>query len=308
MACLHAVSLVRRHRIPRTECDDSTAYGHTIIAVNVASRTRARLQGRPTVASGAAAGGRCRDLTERVGGESGRRAGRNATSASSLPLVRPPQRALLTSKTHARTHARQLAAALPALLRRPPFAIAILLILNHTRPPHTAGHALLAVNIASRTRARLQDRATVVSGAVAGGRVGGCYGARRWARADVGGVVCTHQFRRPPSRLTTPAGSIGLEDLRARPSGPRTSSRPCTANRCAGARFPHHHGVSFVRRCHIPCTQRDESTAYGHAFLALNMPHERGVVCKTLPPSLAAPQQEGESFVIRERVGGPERT
>ncbi|KZT05670.1 uncharacterized protein LAESUDRAFT_759915 [Laetiporus sulphureus 93-53] len=67
-ACKHAVSFVRRYHIPRTERDDSIAYGHAIIAVNVASRTRARLQGRPTVASGAAAGGRGGDLTERVGG------------------------------------------------------------------------------------------------------------------------------------------------------------------------------------------------------------------------------------------------
>ncbi|KZT00082.1 uncharacterized protein LAESUDRAFT_764910 [Laetiporus sulphureus 93-53] len=67
-ACKHAVSFVRRYHIPRTERDNSTAYGHAIIAVNVASRTRARLQGRPTVASGAAAGARGGDLTERVGG------------------------------------------------------------------------------------------------------------------------------------------------------------------------------------------------------------------------------------------------
>ncbi|KZT05180.1 uncharacterized protein LAESUDRAFT_760619 [Laetiporus sulphureus 93-53] len=68
MTCLHAVSFVRRYRIPRTERDDFTAYGHAIIAVNVASQMRAHLQGRPTVASGAAAEGRGGDLMERVGG------------------------------------------------------------------------------------------------------------------------------------------------------------------------------------------------------------------------------------------------
>ncbi|KZT00065.1 uncharacterized protein LAESUDRAFT_764971 [Laetiporus sulphureus 93-53] len=64
----HSVSFVRRYHIPCTQRDDSTTYGHAIIAVNVASRMRSRLQGRPTVASGATAGGRGGDLTERIGG------------------------------------------------------------------------------------------------------------------------------------------------------------------------------------------------------------------------------------------------
>ncbi|KZS99788.1 uncharacterized protein LAESUDRAFT_765197 [Laetiporus sulphureus 93-53] len=46
--------------------------------------------------------------------------------------------------------------------------------------------------------------------------------------------------------------------------------------------------VSFVRRYRFPRTERHGSTAYSHALLAIN--------------------EEGESFVLRERVGGPERT
>ncbi|KZT05677.1 glycoside hydrolase family 3 protein [Laetiporus sulphureus 93-53] len=92
-ACLHAVSFVRHYHIPRTERDSSTAYGHGIIAVNVASRTRARLQGPPTVSSGAAAGGRGGDLMERE------------RFISVLPASRSTAPVLCDLEALARTHA-----------------------------------------------------------------------------------------------------------------------------------------------------------------------------------------------------------
>ncbi|KZT00448.1 uncharacterized protein LAESUDRAFT_764586 [Laetiporus sulphureus 93-53] len=195
MACKDAVSFVRRYRLPRTQPDGSTAYGHALLAVSVASRTRARLHVIATIV-----------------GESGRRGGRLhtpvpssssrlTTPASSTGLEDP--RASPRKATHARLGLERLR------------------ILVQPSDDSTAyGHGIIAVNVASRMRARLHAIATVVSG-VSGARVVRDQGARRWARANVGGVVCTRQTI--PPRSTTPAHAADLDDPL---TGPHSADRP----------------------------------------------------------------------------------
>ncbi|KZT03243.1 uncharacterized protein LAESUDRAFT_762221 [Laetiporus sulphureus 93-53] len=237
MACKDAVSFVRRYRLPRTERDGSTAYSYALLAVNVASRTRARLQAIATVV-----------------GQSGRRAGRNSFTGESPSLS-------LTFFTNT------------ACLHAVSFV-------RHYHIPRTErddstahGHGIIAVNVASRTLTRLQGRPTIASGAAAGGR-GGDLTER------VGGVVCTHQRALPAlktrarahARPLTPVWASNVfASLYSHPVHMR--SLPSPPRRVVHSPLPH--------------SPRDDSTAYGHGIITIN---------------------EGESFVIREHVGGPERT